>query len=207
MMQTQVDPDTNEEIDYTEDDFNKDITSLVWEDEENRAKYFGNFIPEHVLDPYTLYDLKMDVTFHLMREIGEEDLYQIDERAEISEDRGEGESEKVPNPNYGEFKLDEDGNKIPKYEDEDMDSLMHMTVKIKLIPQRIIKLETGRAKTTGATERIKPVVGGFKTGRAGEFEGKKLNMARNDYLTFIRAMMRVLEEAINAIPTASSVEE
>ena len=208
MMQTQVDPDTNEEIDYIENDFDRDITSLVWKDVENREKYFGNFIPKHVLDPYILYDLNMDVTFHLMREIAPEDMYEIDERGEITEEtEGEGEPIKIANPNYGEFKLDEDGNKIPKHNEEDMDSLMHMTIKIKLIPQRIIKLETGRAKTTGATERIKPVAGKFKTGRAGEFEGKKLNMARKDYLSFVRARMRDLEEAIKVIPIASSVEE
>ena len=206
MMQTQVDPDTGAE--YTENDFDTDITSLVWKDAENREKYFGNFIPKHTLDPYTLYDLNMDVTFHMMREIAPEDMYEIDERGEITEEsEGEGEPIKIANPNYGEFKLDEDGNKIPKHDEEDMDSLMHMTIKIKLIPQRIIKLETGRAKTTGATERIKPVAGKFKTGRAGEFEGKKLNMARNYYLSFVRARMRDLEEAINSIPTASSVEE
>ena len=206
MMQTKVDPDTGAE--YTENDFDTDITSLVWKDAENREKYFGNFIPKHALDPYTLYDLNMDVTFHMMREIAPEDMYEIDERGEITEEtEGEGEPIKIANPNYGEFKLDEDGNKIPKHDEEDMDSLMHMTIKIKLIPQRIIKLETGRAKTTGATERIKPVAGKFKTGRAGEFEGKKLNMARNYYLSFVRARMRDLEEAINSIPTASSVEE
>jgi hypothetical protein len=204
MFITQIDPDTNEEIDYIESDFDRDITKLVWEDAENREKYFGKFIPQQMLDPYTLYDLDMKITFHLEREITEEDLYQVDERAHLPE------GSDITNENYGEFILDEEGKKIPKFDEDEIDGLMHVTIKSTLVPKQIIKLEIGKGKTTGMTERTRAVAGihsekgiKVKVGRAGEFEGKKLNMARHFYIGFVRARLRELEEAINAIPTGA----
>ena len=58
--------------------------------------------------------------------------------------------------------------------------------------------------TGGQTERIRGLGrGGMTAGRAGEFRGEKINMARKYYLNLIKARLEKLEDAISNIPTAT----
>ena len=82
-------------------------------------------MPNKLLDSNTLYDFTMELTIRL-RQIPENKLYARDNRREIMVD-----GVKQVNPDYGEFLLDEEGERESLYEGDEFDKLVQPADMIK----------------------------------------------------------------------------
>ena len=179
-------------------DFEKALIDGLFDNRNDFERIILSNMPNKLLDSNTLYDFTMELTIRL-RQIPENKLYERDNRREIMVDE-----EKQLNPNYGEFLLDEDGEKIPKFEGDELDNLVEIKTRFRTTATATLKPRTTMSATGGQTERIRGLGrGGMTAGRAGEFRGEKINMARKYYLNLVKARLEKLEDAISNIPTAT----
>ena len=182
--------------DYNMSNFKQDMIKLISEEKGNLTKYILNAIPMKVLDKTHLFDLNMDIEIMADKELPEEKQFEVDKRPLIDD---------MPNPNYGQFKLDVDGEKIPIYDADEIENLREMKITSKAKATRSIKPRPTKAVTFGTTERVRGTgKRGATAGKASEFKGGTINMARKYYLSFIKARLQELETAIKEIPSASA---
>ena len=194
----------------TRTEFEKVLIDSIFEDKSDFQRIIMNNIPEKILDKNYLYDFTMELTI-LLKAIPESKLYEIDDRrtiripTTITNEKGEPETiyDTEDNPNYGKFKLDDEGEKIPKFEGDELDNLVEIRTVFRATKTATLKPRTTMAATTGQTERVRGLGrAGMTAGRAGEFTADKINMARKYYLNLLKARLEKLEEAISKIPVA-----
>ena len=190
--------------------FGKVLIDSIFEDRNDFKRIIMNSIPKKILDKNYLYDFTMELTI-LLKAIPESKLYEKDmERTiriptTITNEKGEPETiyDTEDNPNYGKFKLDDEGEKKPLFEGEDEDNLVEIRTVFRATKTATLKPKTTMAATTGQTERVRGLGrAGMTAGRAGEFTADKINMARKYYLNLLKARLEKLEEAISKIPVA-----
>ena len=182
----------------------------IFENKKDLERIIIKNTPRDILDKDILYDFTMTLTI-LLKPISEKKLYEIDDRrtirkpTTITNEKGEPETiyDTEDNPNYGKFKLDDEGEKIPKFEGDELNNLVEIKTVWRKIKTAILKPKTTMAATTGQTERVRGLGrAGMTAGRAGEFTADKINMARKYYLNLLKARLEKLEEAISKIPVA-----
>ena len=144
-----------------------------------------DLLPKEIFDPYNLYNLQMTIEFRFSK-LGEiSQSYKTDERKTLPEttiDDETGEETEIEgeeNPNYGEPILDENGEKIPLYEEDDLGNFIEVKVitKLKHIGKFVIKSRSS--------------------------EDSPYNRARDVYVKSLRNKLDTIEEAIDDIPKAS----
>lgn len=144
-----------------------------------------DLLPEQIFDPYNLYNLQMTIEFRFNK-LGEiSQLYKTDERKTLPEtttDDETGEKTEIEgeeNPNYGEPILDENGEKIPLYEEDELGNVIEVKVitNLKHIGKFVIKSRSS--------------------------EDSPYNRARDVYVKSLRNKLDTIEEAIDDIPKAS----
>ena len=179
------------------EDFEKILVETLFDNRDDLERIILSNMPDKILDSNTLYDFTMTLTINF-KQLPEDKLYERDNRRTIMID-----GEKEENPNYGEFKLDEDGEKIPLYDGDELENLVQIKTEFRAIRTAILKPRTTLSATTGETERVRGLGrGGMTAGRAGSFSPDKINMARKYYLNLVKARLDKLEEAISNIPVA-----
>jgi len=143
-------------------------------------------LPEQLSDPYNLYDLHLTVEFRFDK-IGEVvESFEIDEREFLTEeikDKETGEvriEETEPNPNFEEPKLDDEGNKIPIHDDEELGNYIEVKVNINLKEM------------------------GSYVFRQRKKETSPYNRARDAYVKHLKNRVGTLEDAIEDIPSAGN---
>jgi len=190
--------------------FEKVLIESIFENKKDLERIIMTNIPKDILDKNTLYDFTMTLTI-LLRPLPDSKLYEKDDRRTIrkptttTNEKGEPETiyDTEDNPNYGGFKLDDEGKRIPKYEGDDTDNLVEIKTVWRKIKTAILKPRTTFAATSGQTERVRGLGrAGMTAGRAGEYSSDKINMARKYYLNLVKARLEKLEEAISKIPPA-----
>ena len=192
-------------------DFKNALLDELFDNRNDFERIILSNMPEKILDETTLYDFTMELTM-LLRPIPEDKLYVKDMRRTLEDRRPSGRNEegemeyitdKKDNPNYGQFELDENGEKVPRFEGDDVDNLVEIKTKFRAIRTAILKPRITMAATTGETERIRGLGSKGRTaGRAGAYTSDKINDARGYYLKQIKARLQKLEEAISDIPIA-----
>ena len=140
-------------------------------------------LPEQLNDPYNLYDLHLTVEFRFDKIGKVVEAFETDEREFLTEEIKDEETGEVrieetePNPNFGEPKLDDEGNKIPIY-DEELGNYIEVKVNVNLkeIGSYVLRQ---RAKDTSP-----------------------YNRARDAYVKHLKNRVETLEDAIKDIPPA-----
>ena len=192
------------------ENFGNILIDSIFENKKDLERIIIKNTPRDILDKDILYDFTMTLTI-LLKPISEKKLYEIDDRrtirkpTTITNEKGEPETiyDTEDNPNYGKFKLDDEGEKIPKFEGDELNNLVEIKTVWRKIKTAILKPKTTMAATTGQTERVRGLGrAGMTAGRAGEFTADKINMARKYYLNLLKARLEKLEEAISKIPVA-----
>jgi|19_taG_2_1085344.scaffolds.fasta_scaffold00111_11 hypothetical protein len=172
----------SKESDVSKADIN--INELLLE-EFLEGEELVDLLPEQIFDPYNLYNLQMTIEFRFDK-LGEiSQLYEIDERKTLPEttiDDKTGEEREIEgeeNPNYGEPILDENGEKIPLYEEDDLGNFIEVKVitKLKHLGKFVVKSRSSR--------------------------DSPYNRARDVYVKSLRNKLDTIEEAIDDIPKAS----
>lgn len=192
-------------------DFEKTLIDTLFENRDDFERIILSNIPDTILDSKTLYDFTMTLTINF-KEIPEDKLYAKDTRRtlEYSREKGRNEEgemeyeiERKDNPNYGEFLLDDNGEREPLYDGDVIENLVQIKTEFRNIRTNILKPRTTMAATSGETERVRGLGrAGMTAGRAGTFDADKINAARKYYLNLLKARLEKLEEAMSKIPVA-----